>query len=304
MLQSAAVAAPARIYAFLAIGLVAASQSANIIRIGDAHPIAIAAWRLLLAALLFAPLAARHLRHLVNLGRRDKLLLLLTAAFLATHFFTWIAAVQNTTVANASIVLALTPVFAALGGWSLYGEPVGRRLAVAIAIGIAGAATIGLDDLSLQRDHLAGDGLAFASTLLFAAYLVAGGRLNRLLPTPAVVFGIYGIAGVISLVCLAALAEPIADYSSRNWVCFVLMAIVPTGIGHTAFNAALGHLRTGWVSATTLVEPLLAGLVAFFAWDEQITPRVGLGYLLICASVLVMVSARSAPGSASTGREA
>ncbi|MEE8410659.1 MAG: hypothetical protein V3T05_13745 [Myxococcota bacterium] len=41
-----------RIYIFLAIGLVAASQSGNIIRIGDAHPVAIAAWRLLLASLL------------------------------------------------------------------------------------------------------------------------------------------------------------------------------------------------------------------------------------------------------------
>jgi drug/metabolite transporter (DMT)-like permease len=297
------VAPPARIYAFLAAGLVAASQSGNIIRIGDAHPISIAAWRLLLAAALFAPLAARQLHHLAALPCRRRLVLLLTAALLATHFFTWIAAVQNTTVANAAVVLALTPVFGAAGGWLAYGEKVGWRLSLAIGVGIAGVLTIGLEDLDLQRDHLLGDGLALVSTLLFAAYLVAGRRLNQMLPTPVAVFGIYSLAGLISLASLALLGEPVLDYSRRNWLCFLLMALVPTGIGHTAFNAALKHLRTGWVSTTTLVEPLLAGLVAYVAWDERITMRVGLGYLLICASVLVMVVARSNPGSAATDRK-
>lgn len=303
MLQSAAVA-PSRIYAALAVGLVAASQSGNIIRIGDAHPIAIAAWRLLLAALLFAPFAARHLNRLLKLARRDKILLLLTGILLAAHFFAWIAAVQNTTVANAAIVLALTPVFGALGGWLVYREPVGRRLSAAIGIGIAGAVTIGLDDLNLQRDHLLGDGLAFACTLLFAAYLVAGRRVNQLLPTPVVVFGLYSIAGIVSLACLAVLGEPLLDYSTRNWLCFGLMALIPTGLGHTAFNAALRHLRTGWVSTTTLAEPLLAGLVAYVVWDEPLTLGDGLGYLLICASVLVLVAARTAPDNRQAGGEA
>ena len=36
----------------LAIGLLAASQSGNIIRLADAHPVAICAWRLILACLV------------------------------------------------------------------------------------------------------------------------------------------------------------------------------------------------------------------------------------------------------------
>ncbi|MFH1998980.1 MAG: hypothetical protein ABIK28_04820, partial [Planctomycetota bacterium] len=49
-----AMSASKKIILYLCIGLLAASQSANIIRIGDAHPIALAAWRLLIASLLLA----------------------------------------------------------------------------------------------------------------------------------------------------------------------------------------------------------------------------------------------------------
>ena len=43
-------------------------------------------------------------------------------------------------------------------------------------------------------------------------------------------------------------------------------------------------------SIATLSEPLLAGLVAYFAWDEPITLQTAAGYVLICASVAVLAS--------------
>ena len=77
------------------------------------------------------------------------------------------------------------------------------------------------------------------------------------------------------------------------------LALVPTLIGHTSFNNALHFVRAGWLSAVTLVEPVLAGAVAYFAWGEDITARVALGYLLVCLSVIVLVLDR--PGSRGIG---
>ncbi|MFC1654976.1 EamA family transporter, partial [Myxococcota bacterium] len=94
---------PGKVYLFLAFGLLAASQSGNIIRLGEAHPVAIAAWRLIIAALLLLPLCGGRLRELKKLSGLDRALLVLAGIFLATHFFTWIAAVQMTTVANAAV---------------------------------------------------------------------------------------------------------------------------------------------------------------------------------------------------------
>ena len=283
---------PGKVYLFLAAGLVAASQSGNIIRLGEAHPVAIAAWRLIIAAVILVPLAGGRLRELKKLSGMDQVLLLLSGIFLATHFFTWIAAVQMTTVANAAVFFSINPVMAALGGLIFFKERIGWRLGAAIGLGVAGVLVIGLDDFSISREHFAGDLWAVVCAVLFAGYFLIGRRLRRTLDTGVYVASVYGIAALLSFACLLALDLPVVAYGSQTWLCFVLMALVPTMIGHTSYNYALKYIPVGWIALATLTEPLFAGTVACFAWGEGITWLVAAGYLLICLAVVVLVAER------------
>jgi drug/metabolite transporter (DMT)-like permease len=281
------------VYVFLAAGLLAASQSGNIIRLGQAHPVAIAAWRLIIAAALLAPFCRGRLRGLLGISGRDFGLLLLSGVFLATHFFTWIAAVQMTTVANAAVFFSINPVLAALGGLIFFRERVGWRLAASIGLGLSGVVVIGLDDISISREHLQGDLWAVACALLFAGYFLIGRRLRRTMDTGVYVTSVYGVAAVLSFACLLFLRLPVVSYGPQTWLCFVLMALVPTMIGHTSYNYALKYIPVGWIAVATLTEPVFAGIVAFFAWGEGITWLVALGYLLICLSVTVLTVSRT-----------
>ncbi len=278
---------------FLVIGLAAASQSGNIIRIGDAHPVAMTAWRLLIATLLLAPLAGRELALLSRLKKADLLLLLLAGVCLAFHFFAWIAAVQLTSVANAAVCFSINPVMTAFAGYLIFREKVGPRLLVSILLGIAGVSVIGGGDLSFNREHLAGDSYAVLCSALFTAYFLLGKRLRKMLPTGTYVTAVYGTAAVASFACIAFIDLPAIEYSSRTWLCFVLLALVPTMIGHTSFNNAVRYINAGKIATATLSEPLLAGLVAYLAWDENITVQTAAGYVLICISVVVLVSEKS-----------
>ena len=112
--------------------------------------------------------------------------------------------------------------------------------------------------------------------------------MRKILDARVYVTAVYGVAAVFSLVALCALDLPFLDYSLRTWVCFCLMALVPTMIGHTSLNTALRYMKAGRISALTLVEPLLAGFVASLAWGETITPASIAGYALICGSVLMV----------------
>lgn len=290
-----------RITLFLVVGLIAASQSGNIVRLGEAHPVAIAAWRLLLASLFFVPLGAGRIAEVLRLPRRDQAMLLLTGAVLATHFFTWIAAIQMTTVANAASLLAVAPVIAAVGGLLLYGERYGLRFLASLLCGVGGVVTIGLGDAGYASGHLVGDGVAVICAVLFAIYLLLGRRLRPHLATAPYVLSIYGVAALVSFACLLLLQQPLVDYSGRTWLCFLLMALVPTIVGHTAINASLRYFDAGRIAVATLAEPPLAALVAALAWGEQITAHGAAGFGLIAASVLLLVweQARgSAPRSA------
>jgi drug/metabolite transporter (DMT)-like permease len=287
-------AVPRRVWIFLALGLAAASQSGNIIRLAEANAVAIAAWRLLIATALLAPLAGGKLRELARLTRTELVLLLVTGVALAAHFVAWIAAVQLTTVANAAVCFAINPVLTATAGFVFFREPVDRRLVISIVLGLTGVVALGGGDLSFAPEHLAGDGMAFLCSVLFTVYFLLGKRLRRVLSTSVHVTAIYGVAAIVCFGALLASGLPVVGYGRMDWICFGLMALVPTMIGHTSFNNALKYIPAGRISVLTLSEPLAAGVVAFLAWDEAISWNALVGYLLISSSVLVLfVKARA-----------
>jgi drug/metabolite transporter (DMT)-like permease len=280
---------PRQVIFFLCVGLLAASQSGNIIRIGDADPMALAAWRLLLASCMLLPFAWADLGALRKLNKSEVLLLILAGIALAAHFFTWIMAVQQTTVANAAVFFSVNPVITAVAAFFLFKEKVDSRLVGSILLGIAGVVVIGGGDFYFDPDHLAGDGSALLSSALFTIYFLLGKRLRPILPTGLYVTLVYGVAGVACFAGVVLMGLPLIDYSAHNWTCFLLLALVPTMIGHTSFNHAVRYISAGRISTATLSEPLLAGLVAFYAWGERITLQTAIGYILISLSVVVLV---------------
>lgn len=280
---------PRYVYAFLAAGLVAASQSGNLVRLGDAHPVAIAAWRLLMACGIMAAIAGPRLREILALSRHERVMMLAAGVALAAHLMAWIASVQRTTVANAAIFFATNPVITAVAAYAFFGERITGRLLLSVALGLFGIAVIGLDDFRVSEASAAGDALSVLCSVLFTVYFLLGKRVRPRLDNRAYVAGVYGAAASTSFIALFALGLPAVDYAPRTWLCFALLAVVPTAIGHTSLNAALRYFDASRVSAATLSEPVLAGLVAWWAWGETLRPSALLGYVLICFSVGVLV---------------
>jgi drug/metabolite transporter (DMT)-like permease len=269
---------------------VAASQSGNLIRIGHAHAAAMAAWRLGLASLVLAPIAGRELASLARLSWRERGLVLLAGASLAAHLTAWIAAVQLTTVANAAIFFSVNPVLTATAAHFVFRERATARLLGSIALGLAGVAIIGWEDLRLSSGHLAGDAVAILCSVFFTGYFLAGKRLRRTLPTAAYVTAVYGVAAALAFAALPVLGVPASGYDAQTWASFALLALVPTMIGHTSLNHALRHIDAGRISTATLSEPALAGAVAYFAWGERPSAAVLVGYAVVVASVVVLTA--------------
>jgi len=280
----------------LPVAVFATSQSGNIVRLGDAHPATMAAWRLAIASLLLAPMAGRGLFRLASLSARDRGLLLLAGVALSAHLCTWIAAVQITSVANAALFFAVNPVMTALGARWFYGERAGPGLVASIVLGLAGVAVAGWGDLHLGTERAAGDALALLCSLLFTVYFLAGKRVRQAVATPEYVAATYAVAAAASFAVSGWLGKPAFAHTPRTWLCFVLLALVPTMIGHTGLNHALRYVDAGRIAAATLAEPLLAGVVAFFAWGEPPGAAGLAGYALVAASVVVLVLTKGMEG--------
>ena len=281
--------APPAVVAFLAVGLIAASQSGNIIRLADAHPVVIVGWRLVLATLISVPLAGRRLGELGRLTWGERGLLVLAGLALTGHFVFWTAAIQHTTVANTMVFFNVNPVFTATAAYLIFGERAGWRLWLAIGLGLAGVATIGLGDLVLARDHLLGDALAVLCSLLFTAYFLLGKRLRPRLDNRAYTAALYAVAAFAAMALVPVQGQAYSGYDGTTWFAFLLLALVPTMLGHTSMNLALRYIPAGTISVLTLSEPFFAALVAYWAWNEEVSAQTVLGFVLIACSVVVVV---------------
>ena len=106
------------VYAALALGVLVVSTASILIRWAQAEGVpslAIAAWRLTIAALLLAPFVWFKARTEITAMPRATLgLALASGVFLALHFASWIASLQYTSVASSVALVTTNPIWIAL----------------------------------------------------------------------------------------------------------------------------------------------------------------------------------------------
>jgi drug/metabolite transporter (DMT)-like permease len=143
------------------MGLVAISFASIIIKICEAPPLIIAAYRLTLATLALIPFTLpRMLREFRRLGRQEILPSLLAGLFLCFHFALWVTSLKYTSVASSVIFVTTNPIFVALASTFFLGERLSAALLLSILVAILGGLIIGWGDWDRGLQNLYGDFLA------------------------------------------------------------------------------------------------------------------------------------------------
>ncbi|MEP6477509.1 MAG: DMT family transporter [Actinomycetota bacterium] len=275
----------------LVVGVLAVSFSAVLVRLADDTPkLAIAFYRCAMAAVVLVPLAVvRHREELRALTGRQRRLALLSGAFLAAHFATWIPSLSFTSVAASSVLVTTQPLWVALFG-RVIGERPSRRALVGIGVALAGTLVIAGGDLGASGRALLGDALAIAGAIFAAGYVLAGRNLRQevsVVPYTAVV---YATAAAILGVVLLVSGTPFAGYKPKVWLLFALITLGPQFLGHTVFNYLLGHLEAAVVAIAIMAEPVGATLLALVILGEAPTVSAIAGGALILAGVYLAIA--------------
>jgi drug/metabolite transporter (DMT)-like permease len=277
-------------YPLLALGVVAVSFSAVLIRWAHAPSLAIAMYRNAIAAALVVPLAlARHRRELAGLTRRQALLAAASGAMLAVHFATWIPSLSYTSVAASVVLVTTQPVWTALAGRAL-GERMPLAALGGIALALVGAAVVSGGDFTVSSRAAFGDLLALVGAITAAGYFLVGRNLRQelsLLPYVAIA---YTTSALLLAVVVAVSGTPFTGFPARTWGLFVLMALVPHILGHTVFNYLLRHLQATIVAVGIMGEPVGASLLALAFLGEIPRWTAAVGGALILAGIYVAIT--------------
>lgn len=282
----------------LAVGVVAVSFSAILIRVAEAPALAIAFWRTLGGTLVLAPFALRARRGL-QLDRADRRLLVASGAFLAAHFALWIGSLSFTTVGSSVTLVTVSPIFVGLGGTLFLSEAPTRRMWLGMGITTVGAAVIGLADLGavdLGARAVLGDAMAFGGALAVTGYLLVGRALRRrALPNAVYAASVYGVAAALLLLACLIAGVPLAGYQGETWLAIAGLVVGPQLLGHTVFNALLSSVTATVVSIVVLAEPVGATLLAWGLLSELPAPFFWTGAPLILVGVFVAGARRLRP---------
>lgn len=270
------------------------SSAAIFIRIAQADgvsSVAIAAWRLTLAALVLCPLVlARHRDEIGALDGRAWGLGIGSGLFLAMHFASWISSLAYTSVASSLALVSTNPVWIALASWLLFRERLNAALSVAIGAAVGGSALIFASDASFSgtghgSHPLLGNLLALIGSLTVCGYLLIGRRLRASVSLIPYIWLVYTSAAVFLMGGALASGAALTGYSQAGWLCLLALALGPQLLGHSAFNWALGHVSATFIAIVILGEPIGSAFLAWLFFGETFAPLQLAGFLLLLAGI-------------------
>lgn len=279
-------------FVVLGVGLLAISFGAIFARLAQGQGVAslaVATWRLGLAALLVTPLALLQSRAtLARLSRRQFGLTLAAGFFLALHFATWITSLEYTSVASSTALVTTNPLWIGLASFVLFRERPGPAMLGGIALSLAGSLCIFWSDSQTAApgsQPLLGNLLALVGSWCFSAYLLIGRRLRAGLPLPAYIWLAYGAAALFLFAASQGSGTTLTGYAAPAYLVLLGLALGPQLLGHTAYNWSLRHVSATFVAVVTLGEPVGSALLAFLIFGEAFTPLQFAGFGLLLAGI-------------------
>ncbi len=272
----------------LLLGVVAVSFASIFIKLCDAPALVIASYRLTFASLFFlAGSGLRRRNPFAAFGARSLRWAFVSGLFLSFHFATWITSLKYTSVTSSVVLLAISPIFVAVGSAVFLKEKVSGLVILGSLVTLGGVVVLGLQEHGYGPNALLGDGLAMCGALGAAGYFLTGRHVRARIDTLSYVTVVYSTTAVLLILFSALWGNDFFHYDTRTYVLFLLIAFVPQVIGHTSFNWALEHLSAATVNVVSLGEPVGASILAFAILDERITLLQGLGGILILGGVLM-----------------
>ncbi len=245
----------------------------------------IAAARLLIAGV--AVLALAWARRDALPPRADWPRFALYGLITALHFGLYIAALSFTTIAHTLALVYTAPIFVALFSWLLLGEGLRARQWLGTLVTIGGVVLLAGLEPQLDRRMVTGDLMALGSAVCFGLYSVAGrsGRAR---------YSLFGYAGTVYafgalwLLPLALASFSPAGYTWRAVGSVLALGLVPLGLGHTLYNAALRRTNATLVNLVATQE-VTAGIILGIIFLNEIPNLTTVVGVLVALAGIVLV---------------
>jgi len=275
--------------AALFAGAIAIGASPLFVKVSEAGPVSTAFWRVFLAlpflwAWTWATTTRDAPAHTVEARRR----LGLAGFYFAGDLAVWHWSIVLTTVATATLLANLAPIFVTLAVWLWLRQRPASRFLFGLALALTGIALLVGGDVQISHEALLGDLFGVITAMFYAAYQLTVTRLRTTTSTARIMAWSSTVTAVILLPLALFSGEQILPATALGWLKLFGLALIAQVAGQSLIAYAMAHLPPRLSSAGLLLQPVMAALFAWLLLGET------LGALQLMGALLVLVGIRIA----------
>jgi DME family drug/metabolite transporter len=225
-----------------------------------------------------------------RIRRRDLLIMLLTGTLLAVSHATYFAAIRYTGVSIATLLtICIAPLVVTCLSVLLKFETLTRRMVMALICALIGSALlVGLHGQNGTQDGLLlGTLFSLAAAVSYGSVILCGRFLAadyHPLQITAITFG----TGTLVLLLINLASGIVVMHTVQGWLLVVYLGLVPTAFAYGLFQMGLRSVSATSASIVSMLDPLVAALLAWVLFGETLAATGLIGALLLVLSMALL----------------
>ncbi len=269
----------------LILGNLALSLGPWFVREAGTGPVASAFWRVAIAApVLF--LLARRFAGPVVIPKAGLLLVLIAGGVVfAADLAAWHIGIFYTKLANSNLLGNSTSFLLPLWAFGMARTWPNPKQAGALGLAAFGAILLMGRSFELSPQNLFGDLLSLLAGVFYTAYLILMTRArDDAGPWPTLAWVTLATAPPL-LLCALLLGETMTPI---NWTPILMLALLSQVIGQGLMIYAIGRVAPLLFGLVLLLQPVVAAVIGWVAYNEKLGPFDLLGAVLIGLALILV----------------
>ena len=274
------------VLAALLAGATAIGTAPLYVRFSETGPVATAFWRVSLALpVLWLWAWQQDGARLPVLIRQHRGRLFAIGFFFAGDLAVWHWSILLTTIANATLLANLAPLFVTTVAWMFWRQRPGAGFLAGLGLALAGTGLLMGPHVTVSSTARTGDLLGLLTAAFYAAYQLSVTRGRETLSTATLMAGSSTVMAVLLLIIAWAGGDTLLPQSAGGWWTVIGLAITAQIIGQSLIAYAMAHLPAMLSSVGLLWQPVAATAFATVLVGEWLAGMQWIGALLILAGI-------------------
>ena len=284
----------------LFIAMISVSSSPIIARLlVDISAVSVSFWRMFIGGLLLWVISIIPVFRQKSLSQKNLRKTQVSGFLLGLHFYFFFSAVKLTTIANATFLGTIAPLFTILIEIFWLKRKISKHIIITLFIILLGSSIIVMDDFNFSNSYTLGNIYAVICSMLLGVGFIISENVRQTESTISFSRTLYISAAFTLFILSIIINQPIFNYTIMNYqnmLGLLILGIVPTIFGHNSLYYAVKHVSPSVIASVPLGEPIIASILAFFIFDEPLSILIVISGLIIIAGLLYLINASQLDG--------